>query len=103
MIHPTVCKKSTVRLHDFGNPWAGLCATKLVPRVSTVLKGERHMSEDTVAVGAAAPARTASLKRGALGLSGAVIMSAALMGPAVSVYFNPQLVAAQAGAATPFV
>ncbi|WP_152617480.1 APC family permease [Phaeacidiphilus oryzae] len=30
-------------------------------------------------------------------------MSAALMGPAVSVYFNPQLVAAQAGSATPFV
>jgi amino acid transporter len=43
------------------------------------------------------------LKRGAIGLGGAVVMSAALMGPAVSVYFNPQLVAAQAGAATPFV
>lgn len=45
----------------------------------------------------------AALKRGAIGLGGAVVMSAALMGPAVSVYFNPQLVAAQAGAATPFV
>lgn len=30
-------------------------------------------------------------------------MSAALMGPAVSVYFNPQVVAGSAGAATPFV
>jgi len=44
-----------------------------------------------------------SLRRNALGLGGAVIMSAALMGPAVSVYFNPQVVAANAGAATPFV
>lgn len=57
----------------------------------------------------ASPARTpspkggAGLKHGAIGLGGAVVMSAALMGPAVSVYFNPQLVAAQAGAATPFV
>jgi amino acid transporter len=49
------------------------------------------------------PAGSGSLKRGAIGLGGAVVMSAALMGPAVSVYFNPQLVAAQAGAATPFV
>lgn len=67
------------------------------------------MSEHTVAAGTATTTQTqtqtqtATLKRGALGLSGAVIMSAALMGPAVSVYFNPQLVAAQAGAATPFV
>lgn len=50
-----------------------------------------------------APDGSAGLKRGAIGLGGAVVMSAALMGPAVSVYFNPQLVAAQAGAATPFV
>lgn len=44
-----------------------------------------------------------SLRSGAVGLGGAVIMSAALMGPAVSVYFNPQVAAASAGAATPFV
>ncbi len=43
------------------------------------------------------------LKKNAVGLGGAVIMSAALMGPAVSVYFNPQVVASGAGAATPFV
>jgi amino acid transporter len=43
------------------------------------------------------------LKKNAVGLGGAVIMSAALMGPAVSVYFNPQVVAAGAGVATPFV
>lgn len=45
---------------------------------------------------------TSHLKRNAVGLGGAVIMSAALMGPAVSVYFNPQVVAVGAGAATPF-
>ncbi len=38
-----------------------------------------------------------------MGLGGAVVMSAALMGPAVSVYFNPQLVAGFAGAAMPLV
>jgi amino acid transporter len=46
---------------------------------------------------------SAHLKKNAVGLGGAVIMSAALMGPAVSVYFNPQVVAAGAGVATPFV
>lgn len=45
----------------------------------------------------------ARLKQGAVGLGGAVVMSAALMGPAVSVYFNPQLVAGFAGAAMPLV
>lgn len=49
-----------------------------------------------------APA-AASLRPNAVGLGGAVIMSAALMGPAVSVYFNPQVSASHAGAATPFV
>jgi amino acid transporter len=44
-----------------------------------------------------------TLRTNAVGLGGAVIMSAALMGPAVSVYFNPQVVAASAGVATPFV
>lgn len=43
------------------------------------------------------------LQKGAVGLGGAVVMSAALMGPAVSVYFNPQLVAGFAGAAMPLV
>lgn len=44
-----------------------------------------------------------ALRSNAVGLGGAVIMSAALMGPAVSVYFNPQVSAANAGVATPFV
>ncbi len=46
---------------------------------------------------------THTLRPDAVGLGGVVIMSAALMGPAVSVYFNPQVVAADAGAATPLV
>lgn len=45
----------------------------------------------------------ARLRQGAVGAGGAIIMSAALMGPAVSVYFNPQLVAGFAGAAMPLV
>jgi hypothetical protein len=32
----------------------------------------------------------AGLRRSAVGLGGAVIMSAAIMGPAVSTFFNPQ-------------
>lgn len=44
-----------------------------------------------------------SLRSNAVGLTGAVIMSAALMGPAVSTYFNPQLSAGFAGAAVPLV
>jgi amino acid transporter len=48
------------------------------------------------------PARPA-LRRNALGLGGAVIMSAAIMGPAVSTFFNPQFSTPFAGAATPFV
>ncbi len=47
--------------------------------------------------------KQAGLRAGAVGLGGAVIMSAALMGPAVSVYFNPQVAASHAGVATPFV
>ena len=48
------------------------------------------------------------LRRNAIGLAGAVVMSAALRGPAVPVYFNPQyfnpqVSAASAGVATPFV
>ena len=54
-------------------------------------------------IDAAAAGDGRTLRRGAVGLGGAVIMSAALMGPAVSVYFNPQVTAAQAGFATPFV
>jgi amino acid transporter len=48
------------------------------------------------------PARPA-LRTNALGLGGAVIMSAAIMGPAVSTFFNPQFSTPFAGAATPFV
>src|SRR6201990_1172480 len=43
------------------------------------------------------------LKRDAVGLTGAVIMSAAIMGPAVSTFFNPQFSMPFSGAATPFV
>lgn len=44
-----------------------------------------------------------SLRANALGLGGAVVMSAAIMGPAVSTFFNPQLSTPFSGAATPFV
>ena len=43
------------------------------------------------------------LRRNAVGLGGAVIMSAAIMGPAVSTFFNPQFSMPFSGAATPFV
>src|SRR5690348_7242077 len=43
------------------------------------------------------------LRRNAVGLGGAVIMSAAIMGPAVSTFFNPQFSTPFSGAATPFV
>jgi len=44
-----------------------------------------------------------SLRRGAVGTVGAVVMSAAIMGPAVSTFFNPQFSTPFSGAATPFV
>lgn len=43
------------------------------------------------------------LRRDAVGLGGAVIMSAAIMGPAVSTFFNPQFSTPFSGVATPFV
>ncbi|HET9622607.1 MAG TPA: APC family permease [Kofleriaceae bacterium] len=43
------------------------------------------------------------LRRGAVGPVGAVVMSAAIMGPAVSTFFNPQFSTPFSGAATPFV
>lgn len=43
------------------------------------------------------------LRREAVGLVGAVVMSAAIMGPAVSTFFNPQFSTPFSGAATPFV
>ena len=48
------------------------------------------------------PART-GLKTNSVGLAGAVIMSAAIMGPAVSTFFNPQFSTPFSGPATPFV
>src|SRR3954465_331445 len=45
----------------------------------------------------------AGLRRNATGLTGAVIMSAAIMGPAVSTFFNPQFSMPFSGEATPFV
>jgi amino acid transporter len=50
--------------------------------------------------GAAGPPR---LRRDAVGLTGAVVMSAAIMGPAVSTFFNPQFSTPFSGQATPFV
>src|SRR4051812_31558950 len=49
--------------------------------------------------GAAGP----RLRRNVVGLTGAVIMSAAIMGPAVSTFFNPQFSTPFSGEATPFV
>ena len=46
---------------------------------------------------------TSGLSRNAVGLGGAAIMSAAIMGPAVSTVFNPQYSTPFSGAATPFV
>src|SRR3954468_6787267 len=43
------------------------------------------------------------LRRNAVGLTGAVIMSAAIMGPAVSTFFNPQFSTPFSGESTPFV
>lgn len=43
------------------------------------------------------------LRRNAVGIGGAVIMSAAIMGPAVSTFFNPQFSTPFSGVATPFV
>src|SRR3954452_3861230 len=43
------------------------------------------------------------LRRNATGLTGAVIMGAAIMGPAVSTFFNPQFSMPFSGEATPFV
>src|SRR3954468_24970386 len=46
---------------------------------------------------------TPRLRRNAVGLTGAVIMSAAIMGPAVSTFFNPQFSMPFSGEATPLV
>ena len=52
---------------------------------------------------AAAQAPAAGLRRNAVGLLAAIMLSATIMGPAVSTYFNTQFTAVQAGAALPFV
>lgn len=54
-----------------------------------------------MAAPAAPPA--VGLRRDAVGAVGAVVMSAAIMGPAVSTFFNPQFSTPFSGAATPFV
>jgi amino acid transporter len=58
-----------------------------------------HPDLPTGANGPAGP----RLRRNAVGLTGAVIMSAAIMGPAVSTFFNPQFSTPFSGEATPFV
>jgi len=52
---------------------------------------------------ATAPTSATGLRRNAIGLPGAVIMSAAIMGPAVSTFFNPQFSTPFSGFATPLV
>ena len=47
--------------------------------------------------------QSSGLRRNAIGLTGAVIMSAAIMGPAVSTFFNPQYSTPFSGFATPLV
>lgn len=47
--------------------------------------------------------KSTGLRRNAIGLPGAVIMSAAIMGPAVSTFFNPQFSTPFSGFATPLV
>ena len=49
------------------------------------------------------PADPVGLRRDAVGMVGAVVMSAAIMGPAVSTFFNPQFSTPFSGAATPLV
>jgi amino acid transporter len=49
------------------------------------------------------PAGPIGLRRDAVGPVGAVVMSAAIMGPAVSTFFNPQFSTPFSGAATPLV
>lgn len=51
----------------------------------------------------ATSAEPAQLRRNSVGLPSAVIMSAAIMGPAVSTFFNPQFSTPFSGFATPFV
>jgi amino acid transporter len=53
--------------------------------------------------GASGASAAPQLRRNAVGLTGAVIMSAAIMGPAVSTFFNPQFSMPFSGEATPFV
>lgn len=52
---------------------------------------------------AKSPGIGATLRRNSVGLGGTVIMSAAIMGPAVSTFFNPQFSTPFSGFATPFV
>src|SRR6187200_2770383 len=57
----------------------------------------------TAAVPAGSNGAPTRLRRDAVGLTGAVIMGAAIMGPAVSTFFNPQFSTPFSGEATPFV
>src|SRR5438309_10354552 len=59
--------------------------------------------EATAVTTSAGEASGSHLRRNAVGLTGAVIMSAAVMGPGVSTFFNPQFSTPFSGEATPFV
>lgn len=61
------------------------------------------MAGSAVAEGAEGTPSGTGLKRNSVGLTGAVIMSAAIMGPAVSTFFNPQFSFPFSGFATPLV
>lgn len=62
-------------------------------------------SQDTSSSGSilGADGREVGLRRNSVGLAGTVVMSAAIMGPAVSTFFNPQFSTPFSGYATPFV
>src|ERR1700733_11209846 len=68
---------------------------------STALKGGHGMDQSVTPI--EPDAKKSGLRKNAVGLGGAVIMSAAIMGPAVSTFFNPQFSTPFSGAATPFV
>ncbi len=61
------------------------------------------MSSEAAVATRAPSAAGPRLRSNAVGLTGAVVMSAAIMGPAVSTFFNPQFATPFSGEATPFV
>src|SRR3954454_9342599 len=65
--------------------------------------GERKEERSLFRMAQGNESQSTGLRRNAIGLPGAVIMSAAIMGPAVSTFFNPQFSTPFSGFATPLV